>query len=183
VEEMKIDVMVASTYKWLNNLFGFGVGYMRKALLDAIEPRHVGWTGVRDRMKDFTNLELVLHQGAQKFETGGLNWIGLKGLQSSVATYMNLGKKDVETHILQLVELLYRKMEEVKQVEIYPFLAVENRSGIVYLKLREGVRWSQDFFDERGIKLNMSGNKIRVGIHFYNNESDIITLIDALKDL
>ncbi len=183
VEEMKIDVMVASTYKWLNNLFGFGVGYMRKALLDAIEPKHVGWTGVRDRMKDFTNLELVLHKGAQKFETGGLNWIGLRGVQSSVSTYINLGKKDVETHILQLVELLYRKMEEVKGVEIYPFLAVENRSGIVYLKLREGFSWNQDFFDERGIKLNMSGNKIRVGIHFYNNESDIITLVDALKDL
>ncbi len=183
VVEMQIDVMVTSTYKWLNNLFGFGVGYMRKALLDTIEPMHVGWTGVRDRMKDFTNLELVLHQGAQKFETGGLNWIGLKGLQSSVDTYMNLGKKDVETHILKLVDLLYGKMEEVKQVEIYPVLAVENRSGIVYLKLREGFTWNQDFFDERGVKLNMSGNKVRVGIHFYNNESDILALIDALKEL
>jgi len=31
--------------------------------------------------------------------------------------------------------------------------------------------------------VNISGDKIRVGIHFYNNESDLQSLIDYLKIL
>ena len=183
VEEMKIDVMVASTYKWLTNVFGFGVGYMRKTVADKIQPCHVGWTGVRDRMKDFNNLSLVLHEGAQKFETGGLNWLGLNGVKASVATYLALGKKEVEDHILSLVALLYREMGKLVQVTIDPWLPETNRSGIVYLKVSEGYDWNQEFFETRKIRLNLSGDRLRIGIHFYNNEEDILKFVSALQEL
>ncbi len=183
VDEMKIDVMVSSTYKWLTNVFGFAVGYMRKPVVDKINPCHVGWTGMRDRMKDFNNLSLVLHEGAQKFETGGLNWLGINGVKQSVATYLALGKKEVEDHILNLVALLYREMDKLDQVTVDPWLPEINRSGIVYLKVSEGYDWSQEFFEKRKIRLNLSGNRLRIGIHFYNNEEDIQTFISALKEL
>ncbi|MDW7671253.1 MAG: aminotransferase class V-fold PLP-dependent enzyme [Bacillota bacterium] len=183
VEEMKIDVMVASTYKWLANVFGFSVGYMRKTVIDKIRPCHVGWTGVRDRVKDFNNPALVLHEGAQKFETGGLNWLGLNGVKESVATYLSLGKKDVEDHILNLVALLYREVDKLEQVTIDPWLQEINRSGIVYLKAAEGYNWSNEFFETRKIRLNLSGDRLRIGIHFYNNEEDIRTFVSALTEL
>jgi len=40
---------------------------------------------------------------------------------------------------------------------------------------------TEDDFRSKGIRVNLSGSKIRVGIHFYNNESDLQSLIDYLK--
>jgi len=183
VDEMKIDVLVASTYKWMTNVFGFAVGYMRKAVVDQIKPCHVGWTGIRDRKKDFNNLALVLSEGARKFETGGLNWLGLSGVKESVDTYLALGKKDVEARILNLVSLLYKEVERLDQVEIDPWLPAVNRSGIVCLRVTEGYQWSNEFFEDRKICLNLSGQRLRLGIHFYNNEADVLAFVEAIKEL
>ena len=40
---------------------------------------------------------------------------------------------------------------------------------------------TEDDFRVNGIRVNISGSKIRVGIHFYNNENDLQSLIDYLK--
>lgn len=183
VRRMPMDVMVASTYKWLCNVFGFGVGYIREDLIETLEPRHVGWTGVSDRKRDFNDLGLKLHSGAQRFETGGLNWVGLRGLEASVATYTGLGKAAVEAHIKHLVSRLYDLMETVPGVAIEPSLPPASRSSIVYLKVREGFDWNPAFFESRRIRVNLSGRQMRIGIHFYNNEADIDALIDSLKQL
>ena len=182
VAAMKVDVMVVSTYKWMCNVFGFGLGYIRRNVMEQISPRHVGWTGIRDRKKDFGNLELVLHEGAQKYETGGLNWVGLSGAKASVATYMELGKEDVQAQILKLTNLLYQEMAGVDKAVIDPALPEINRSGIVYLKAAEGVTWKAEHFETRGIRINLAGNRMRVGMHFYNNEEDVMALVAALKE-
>jgi len=181
VQEMNIDVMVASTYKWLNNVFGIGVGFIRKELLVKIVPNHMGWVGTRDRIKDFSNPELTINEGAKRFETGGLNWIGLSGLAGSINTYLSLGKRDVENHILALVDVLYRGIEGLENVKLLPLIPLCNRSNIVYLKAAESIHMTEDDFRANGIRVNISGSKIRVGIHFYNNESDLHSLIDYLK--
>lgn len=183
VQEMNIDVMVASTYKWLNNVFGIGVGFIRKEVLVKIVPSHMGWVGTRDRIKDFSNLELTINEGAKRFETGGLNWIGLSGLAESINTYLSLGKRDVEDHILALVDVLYRGIEGLKNVKFVPLIPLCNHSNIVYLRAAETNNLTEDDFRAKGIRVNISGNKIRVGIHFYNNESDLQSLIDYLKIL
>ena len=183
VQEMNIDVMVASTYKWLNNVFGIGVGFMRKELLLKIMPNHMGWVGTQDRIKDFSNLELTINDGAKRFETGGLNWIGLNGLAESINTYLSLGKRDVEDHILALVDVLYKGIGWLENVKLLPAIPLRNRSNIVYLRAAETSNLTEDDFRANGIRVNISGRKIRVGIHFYNNKSDIQSLIDYLKVL
>ena len=183
VQEMNIDVMVASTYKWLNNVFGIGVGFMRKELLLKIMPNHMGWVGTQDRIKDFSNLELTINDGAKRFETGGLNWIGLNGLAESINTYLSLGKRDVEDHILALVDVLYKGIGWLENVKLLPAIPLRNRSNIVYLRAAEKSNFTEDNFRTNGIRVNISGRKIRVGIHFYNNKSDIQSLIDYLKVL
>jgi len=183
VQEMNIDVMAASTYKWLNNVFGIGVGFIRKDVLVKIVPNHMGWVGARDRIKDFSNLELTINEGAKRFETGGLNWIGLSGLAESINTYLSLGKKHVEDHILTLVAMLYRGIEGLENIEPLPLISLHNRSNIVYLRATEINNIMEEDFRTNGIRVNLSGNNIRIGIHFYNNKKDIQSLIDYLKSV
>ena len=183
VQEMNIDVIAASTYKWLNNVFGIGVGFIRKDVLVKIVPNHMGWVGARDRIKDFSNLELTINEGAKRFETGGLNWIGLSGLAESINTYLSLGKKHVEDHILTLVAMLYRGIEGLENIEPLPLISLHNRSNIVYLRATEINNIMEEDFRTNGIRVNLSGNNIRIGIHFYNNKRDIQSLIDYLKSV
>lgn len=181
MEKTRIDVMVSSTYKWMNNVFGLGIGYIRKEILKDLKPSHVGWTGIRDRKRDFSNLELTFSATASRFETGGLNWIGLAGLEESITTYLKLGNEDVQNHTMKLVQYLYDKMAEVKHFKIEPSLTKENRSGIVYLEISEKVSVTEEAFAQMGIRLHVSGNKVRLGLHFYNSFDDVNKLITVLK--
>jgi len=110
-----------------------------------------------------------------------LNWIGLSGLAESIKTYLSLGKRDVEGHILALVDVLYRGIEGLENVKLLPSIPLLNRSNIVYLRVAGTNNFTEDDFRAKGIRVNISGDKIRVGIHFYNNESDLKSLIDYLK--
>ena len=64
-----------------------------------------------------------------------------------------------------------------------PSIPLRNRSNIVYLRAAEMSNLTEDGFRANGIRINISERKIRVGIHFYNNESDLQSLIDYLKIL
>jgi len=93
------------------------------------------------------------------------------------------GKRDVEDHILALVDVLYRGIEGLENVKLVPLIPLCNRSNIVYLRVAETNHFTEDDFRANGIRVNISRNKVRVGIHFYNNESDLQSLIDYLKIL
>lgn len=179
VKEMKIDVLIDSTYKWMSNIFGIGLGYIRKDILKDLTPSHIGWVGTNDRMKDFSNPLLNMSEEAKKFETGGLNWLGILGLDSSLDIVENLGKENIESYILELTDYLYEQVEKTEGVSFYPEINKENRSCISYLKIDNPL--TKEEFLERGVVLNVSGDKIRVGLHYYNNKKDVDALISVLE--
>lgn len=183
VERFGIDALVSSTYKWMTNTFGIGVGYIRKSLLDSLSTNTFGWVGIRDRIKDSSNLSLTINEGAKRFETGGLNWIGMSGLISSIETYLTLGKSDIEIHIQNLVTLLYEQLEDIKDIEISPKLDTINRSGIVYINISGDFNIKEEDFIKNNIRVNLYNNRIRIGIHYYNNKEDILALSKFLGKL
>ena len=79
------------------------------------------------------------------------------------------------------MDVLYRGIEGLENVKLVPSIPLHNRSNIVYLRVVETNNLTEDDFRANGIRVNISGSKIRVGIHFYNNESDLQSLIDYLK--
>ena len=79
------------------------------------------------------------------------------------------------------MDVLYRGIEGLEKVKLVPLIPLRNRSNIVYLRTAEMNHLTEDDFRVNGIRVNISGSKIRVGIHFYNNENDLQSLIDYLK--
>lgn len=178
VKKLHVDFLASSTYKWMNNVFGFGIGYMSTELLNKITPHSVGWVGSRDRRGDFNQLELSFNKGAQRFETGGLNWLGMFGFEQSLITYMSLGKKEVENYILSLVDYLYKRVEEFNTISIVEPFEEKNRSNIVYLKFPKAYELTDDVLGARGIRAHVATDEtMRIGLHFYNNAEDINALM------
>ena len=180
VQETPIDFMVSSTFKWLGGPFGFGFGYVSKRVLDKIDPVYVGWTGNKKRF-DHSQYVLDLSDGANKFESGMLQWESMRGLEEAIKLYMELGRDDVEAYILSLVDYLYEQLESVEQVSVLGNFEKKYRSGIVYINFPAHWELNNDIMAAHGIRANRSGNAIRTALHYYNNKADIDKLVAFLK--
>ena len=181
VKETPVDCLVTSSFKWLGGLFGIGIGYMSKRVMEQVRPVYVGWTGNKNRM-DHSKYTLNLEADARKYETGIPNWVGLKGIAESMEQYLELGKDDVEAYILELVDYMYEKVSEVDHLSILGNFEKENRSGIVYINFPAEWELTNGILQENGIRANVSGKAIRAALHYYNNRADIDKLITFLKE-
>ena len=181
VKETPIDFMVSSTFKWLGGLFGFGIGYVSKRVLDKIDPVYVGWTGNKSRF-DHSKYVLSLSDGANKFESGMLNWESLRGLEESIKLYMALGRDDVEEYILSLTDYLYEQLEDVEHVSVVGSFERKHRSGIVYVTFPADWELNDTILAAHGIRAHCSGNAIRTALHYYNSKADIDKLVTFLKN-
>ena len=179
VKSMNIDFLATSTYKWMTNVFGIGIGFMSKELLGKIQPKEVGWVGVEDRVKDFKKKTFINHSGAQRFETGGLNWLALFGLEKAIENYLFLGKRDIESYILKLIDYVYEEVKKYDDIDIVNRFPKENRSNIIYLKFPQEFKLNDEILNNNGIRAHIdSKDTMRIGVHFYNNKDDINALFD-----
>ncbi len=178
VSRTPVDFIMTSTYKWLGGPFGTAFSYISKRVLDKVRPCHFGWTGNRDRL-DQSSYRIDPAPGASRFETGGLNWAGLRGIEQSALQYLELGADDVQEYILGLTDYLYGRVAEQQAVGIVGPFPEENRSCIVYLKIPAEWELTDRKLRENGIRAHMSTpEKMRVGLHYYNNREDIDRLMD-----
>ena len=183
IKEMHIDFLAVSSYKWLGGVFGVGFSYASNRVLDKISPKYVGWTGNKNRT-DHSRYNLDLSDGANRFETGSLNWAGLRGLEQSLNIYLELGKEDVEGYILSLVDYLYEKVSGSKVLSLVGPFPRERRSGIVYIKFPIEWKLNDRILRENGIRAHATNSgTIRVGIHFFNNKEDIDKFVNYLESL
>lgn len=181
VQSMQVDFLVASSYKWLGNMFGIGFGYVSARLLERITPRYFGWVGTPNRMNSPKD-QVYYHPDARRFELGGLNWAGLWGMEAAIKNYLSLGKADVESYILGLTEYLYQRVTTVPGVGVVGPFPQDNRSGITYLTFPASWELTDRVLAAHGVRVHVaSPTSMRVGVHFYNNRADIDRLVEVLS--
>lgn len=181
VKSTHVDFLIATTYKWLSGAFGISFAYVSKRILDKIHPTFVGWTGNKDR-HNHSRYKLDFADGANRFETGSLNWIGLKGIDQSMQLYLALGKDDVEEYILSLTDYLYEKVQGLRDVGLVGPFPKENRSGITYITFPEEWKLNDRMMRENGIRVHVaSPTTFRASVHYYNNKTDIDKLVSFLE--
>ena len=183
IPEKTVIYSAVTAYKWMCALFGISFGYVSRRVLDKIRPTYVGWTGNKDR-HNHSRYKLDLYDGANRFETGSLNWVGLKGLEQSARLYLPLGSEDVEGYILHLTDYLYQRVAELRDVGLVGPFPEKKRSGIAFLTVPAKWELTDTVMREKGLRVDAaSESTIRVALHYYNNTDDIDRLIEFLKSL
>lgn len=184
VEEMKIDFLTTSSYKWLCCILGIGFAFISKRLQEQLKLTDTGWSCSEDRWhKDPEHP--VLSKDARRFECGGISVVGLKGVSTIIRRYNELGAEDVQEYCLSLVDYLYSRVEkELTKAKVYGGFKQENRSSIVTLAVPEEWELTDEKAAQRGIRAHSPAKGLlRVGFHYYNNTEDVDRLVEFLKEL
>lgn len=173
VQAHNIDVLMASTYKWVLGGYGTAIFYVNPELVGNHFPA-VGWHSLNENVgiPDLSNVKKsisALEIGHTKFQNVFITGTAIKEL-------LALKVPSIEAQINSLTQTLHRRLRE-RGIQILSDFERNNLSGITIIK----GRMSQvEELAKKNILCSYRGNGLRVGLHFYNNEEDVDHLLSEL---
>ena len=184
VSKMKCNFMSFNGSKWLCGPMGTGLFYCDRKSSELLEPTTIG--GESAIIYDETNL--AFKELPDKFQTGFRNYTGIVGLESSINYLLNFGIKNIREKNQYLSNLFRDELSKIPNVVLYGPENPENRTSIVSFNIT-GFD-SQDVVDKLekqniilAVREIMEKKIVRASPHFFNTESEILQVIDAIKKL
>ncbi|HHY86940.1 MAG TPA: aminotransferase class V-fold PLP-dependent enzyme [Verrucomicrobia bacterium] len=180
-----VDMLAADAHKWMLGPCGAGVLYIRREVQKLVNPPLYGWHNVHS--PDFVAQEqIVLKPDARKYEVGTHNLLGLVGMNAAMEMLVEIGVDAIARELLRkrgwLVSALRSRGYAVLHADVPP----EAASGIVSFH-RPGEDMSvlyQKLLEKQivaSLRTDRSGRRyVRLSPHFYNTESELERLIEAL---
>ena len=184
VSKLGCDFMSFNGSKWLCGPMGTGLFYCKKESSELLEPKTIG--GESAIIENDNNL--VFKELPEKFQTGFRNYVGIVGLESSVKYLLNFGMENIRKKNQKLSNLFRDELEKISNVVLYGPDDPEQRTSIVSFNIKN---FDPEKVVEKLEKQNiilavreiMEKKIIRVSPHFFNNESDMLKVIDEIRKL
>jgi cysteine desulfurase / selenocysteine lyase len=171
IDQMHVDVLISSNYKWMNAGFGTGVMYMSDSFL-AKYPPVVGGFG----SYGYDGRSMKYMPSVRSYEPGHPNFHGLLVLEAAVNEKLTRGMDAIAAHNQSLTQLL---LDNIGDTPILGPATTGNRSSIVMLRDDSG-SLHKHLTASNFLAIHRNGN-IRLSFHFYNTEDEVNQLIDCLS--
>lgn len=174
-----VDAASGASHKWLCAPEGCGYLYISDRARDRIEPVLTGWISVETPW-DFEDREQPFKPNALAWESGTGASSLFYGLEASLKLISDVGLPNIEGHLEQLTNQLCDSLSG-KDYEIVSSRAPGERSAIVCIKHSTmDCNEVAKRLEEENVIVSPRGDRVRIAPHFYNNNSDIERLIEAL---
>jgi cysteine desulfurase/selenocysteine lyase len=181
VNKIKCNFMSFNGSKWLCGPMGTGIFFCKKESNEMLEPLQVGGESAI-----FHEGKIAYKEMPAKFQAGFRNWAGIAGLEASIVYLLRLGLENVRKKNLKLANLMREELSRIPGVVLYGPEEPEKRTSIVSFSL---LNQDPKIVVERLEKQNMilavreifTQKMIRASMHFFNTESQILKVIDAIK--
>lgn len=170
--ESPIDVIGASSYKWLLSGYGNGFFMFSDLARQRIEPKTIGFNSADAAYSKREAIEFV-----GRFEPGHQDTLNFGSLGESIKFLENIGMDRIEDHLKKLCGKAKMVFAELGLLEDR-VVARENYSTIFNL---QGDEQLFQKLKENNIICSQRGKGIRVSFHFYNTEEDLEALVTCLK--
>ncbi|MEO9308660.1 MAG: aminotransferase class V-fold PLP-dependent enzyme [Nitrososphaera sp.] len=181
VNKIKCNFMSFNGSKWLCGPMGMGIFYCKKDSADLIEPLQVGGESAL-----FHENKIVHKEMPARFQAGFRNWSGVAGLESSIIYLKKIGISKIRESNIKLANLLRDELSKIRGATLYGPEEPEKRTSIVSFSIQDQ---DSKTLVARLEKMNMilavrdifTKKIVRASPHFYNTESEIHKVIDAIK--
>lgn len=182
VRAMGIDALYAGGAKWLLAIPGVSLLYVSEELQERLAVRWRGWKDVAD-MWDFFAYDQPLAPGAERFEGGTQNFIGIAALDASMSVLETAGVERIAAHVLALTDHLCAALRS-QGAMLSTLRGPGISSGIVTFALPgvDSVEAGRAL-GKRGFVTTFRPSGIRVSPHGYNTVEEIDEFVGALRDV
>ena len=190
IEKLGCDFFAFSGHKMLGPT-GIGVLWVRKEILETMNPFHGGG----DMIREVHKYETTWNDLPYKFEAGTPNIADVVGPGAAIDYLSNLGMDNVRQHEIELTKYALDKLSKVKGLKIYGTPDLEKRGGVISFNFHDVHPHDvAQIVDEDGIALR-SGHHCaqvlmerlqvaatsRASFYIYNTKEDVDALINSLE--
>jgi len=177
VHALGVDFMVTGCLKYMLASAGVGFLYVRRDLIERLEPTITGWFG-RINPFAFRIDELDWPRDAHRFETGTPPVPSAYAALAGLGLLDRLGYDVVARQIAHLVERYSSAARDAGFIVRTPSESARRGPLVVVQSLDAPALVAK--LAARGIIASCRGNGLRVSFHAYNNEADVDAVIGAL---
>lgn len=180
-----VDFLAADAHKWMLGPCAAGILYVSREAQERLKPVMLGWHNVR--CPDFVAQDtLVLRGGAQRYEAGTHNLLGIVGLNAAMDLLLKIGVGDIGGELLRKRELLVAGLQ-AKGLDVLHAGAVEDQaSGILSFRKENcdmaglHARLVQNSV-VTALRVDRQGRQfIRASPHFYNTDDELDRFLSVL---
>ena len=181
VNKINCNFMSFNGSKWLCGPMGMGVFFCRRDSSEFIEPLQVGGESAI-----FHENKIVHKEMPARFQAGFRNWSGVAGLEASLIYLKKIGMKTIRERNLRLANLLREEISKINGAILYGPEKEEKRTSIVSFSIQDK--------DSKNLVANLEKQNmilavrdiftkkiVRASPHFFNTESEIQAVVDAIK--
>ena len=181
VNKINCNFMSFNGSKWLCGPMGMGVFFCRRDSSELIEPLQVGGESAI-----FHENKIVHKEMPARFQAGFRNWSGVAGLEASLIYLKKIGMKTIRDRNIMLANLLREEISRINGVTLYGPEKEEKRTSIVSFSIKDK--------DSKNLVANLEKQNmilavrdiftkkiVRASPHFFNTESEIQTVVNAIK--
>lgn len=172
-DTLPVDVLISSSYKWLNGGIGSAVMCMKESFMKRFPPRMAGFGSMTHTMEGWS-----YQPSATSYEPGHLNAVGLLHLEKSIEQRLFDKVASVVAYNGSMVKQLTDGLRELSY-KIRGGYETKHLSTILCIEAEKDVA---DYLQENRIVVTWRKGLIRVSPHFYNNAEEIGTLLKVLMD-
>jgi selenocysteine lyase/cysteine desulfurase len=175
---LDVDFAVGGMSKYLLGTAGIGYLAVRESLVERLIPACSGWFAQADigAMDISANIP---HPSARRFEAGTPPVMNLYAAEAGLSIISEIGLPAIGARVRDLTGKFLAAMAGIG----WPAVTPPGVHGpMIAVKTRDCAGLT-DALAERGIIVSHRDGNIRAGFHFYNNDSDIETIVSALSEL
>ncbi len=192
LKDLNVDFYSLSSHKMLGPT-GVGVLYGRKELLDRMPPFNFGGEMIDQVSFDRITWAELPH----KFEAGTPDIANVVAYDAALTYLEQLGMENVRRHEIELTSYTIERLSELKDLVVQGPQEAEQRGGAI--SFTDPTIHPHDistFLDSRGIAIRAGHHccqplmrlmglvaTARASLYVYNDEADIDTLVEALKEM
>jgi len=158
-----------------------GVFFCKRDSSELLEPLQVG-----GECAIFHEDKIVYKEMPAKFQAGFRNWVGVAGLEASVNYLLKVGIERIRQKNIRLASLMREELSKMDGITLFGPQEQERRTSIVSFSIKNLdsgtiVKKLESKNMILAVREIFSKKIIRASPHFFNTESEILQVIDAIK--
>ncbi len=182
IHSLPIDIFASGAQKWQLSPWGTGFVYVRRGLIEHIEPHDVGWACMR-ASTDYTRLtdyEFDFFPDARRFEVVTIAYHDFAVANASTKLLLELGVANVSAHINALVDTVVDWVDSRSDVRLVTPAVITRRAGVVSFAPDDVAAMAVRLRDSHVIHTVREG-AVRLSPHCYNTQDEIRSVLNLLE--